>query len=67
MPKLKSHMIRVYEIIRIYYLNTKLCVYIIIHFIHSIQSDEHLPDMMWCREPFLEIMKDIDDLNYTDD
>ena len=52
--------------IRIYYIS-RLCTYIVIHFPHSNQSDERLPDIMWCREPFLEIMKDIDDLNYTDD
>ena len=42
-------------------------MHIIIHFIYSTQSDERLPDMMWCREPFLEVMKDIDDLNYAND
>ena len=36
-------------------------------FTYSTQSDERLPDMMWCREPFLEVMKDIDDLNYAND
>jgi len=26
------------------------------------QSNERLPDIIWCREPFLEAMNDIEDL-----
>ena len=44
------------------------CAYISMYFnVYSTQSDERLPDLMWCREPFLEIMKDIEDLNNADD
>ena len=29
----------------------------------SEQSEEHLPDIMWCREPFLENLNEIEALN----
>ena len=32
-------------------------------FIYSNQPNERLPDIIWCREPFLEVMKDIDDMS----
>ena len=30
---------------------------------HSIPTDEHLPDLMWCREPFFEELNEIEALN----
>ena len=27
------------------------------------QSEEHLPDIMWCREPFMEELTEIEALN----
>ena len=27
------------------------------------ESEERLPDMMWCREPFMEELNDIEALN----
>ena len=30
--------------------------------IYSNKSDEQLPDIIWCREPFLEALKDIKDI-----
>ena len=29
-------------------------------FIHS-SSDERLPDIVWCREPFMEVLNEIED------
>ena len=30
---------------------------------HSIPTDERLPDIMWCREPFFEELNEIEALN----
>ena len=30
---------------------------------HSIPTDEHLPDLIWCREPFFEELNEIEALN----
>ena len=29
---------------------------------HSNRTDEHLPDIMWCREPFMEALNEIEDI-----
>ena len=29
-------------------------------------SDERLPDIMWCRDPFMEALNEIEDINYVD-
>ena len=29
----------------------------------SNRSDEHLPNLMWCREPFMEALNEIEDIN----
>ena len=28
----------------------------------SNRTDEHLPDLMWCREPFMEALNEIEDI-----
>ena len=30
-------------------------------FYYSNRTDEHLPDLMWCREPFMEVLNEIKD------
>ena len=35
----------------------------IIFFKFSDQSEERLPDKIWCREPFLDELNEIEDLN----
>ena len=30
------------------------------------QNDEHLPDIMWCQDPFMEALNEIEDINYVD-
>ena len=30
---------------------------------HSIPTDERLPDIMWCQEPFFEELNEIEALN----
>ena len=29
----------------------------------SNQTDERLPDIMWCRDPFMEALNEIEDIN----
>ena len=29
----------------------------------SNSTDEHLPDIMWCRDPFMEALNEIEDIN----
>ena len=29
-------------------------------------DDERLPDIMWCRDPFMEALNEIEDINYVD-
>ena len=31
--------------------------------IHSPSTDERLPDLMWCREPFMEMLNEIEDID----
>ena len=39
----------------------------IIPFACSNQHDnEHLPDIVWCRDPFMEALNEIEDINYVD-
>ena len=35
----------------------------LLSFTCSNQVNEHLPDIMWCRDPFMEALKDIEDIN----
>ena len=42
------------------------CSYIM-PFLCSNQHDgEHLPDIIWCRDPFTEALNEIEDINYVD-
>ena len=38
-----------------------LYLFIVLHF--SNRSSERLPDIIWCREPFMEALKEIEDIN----
>ena len=31
--------------------------------IHSPSADERLPDLVWCREPFMEMLNEIEDID----
>ena len=37
------------------------CIKYLSHY--SNRSDERLPDIMWCREPFMEVLNEIEDIN----
>ena len=40
---------------------------LLISFACSAQHDgEHLPDIAWCRDPFMEALNEIEDINYVD-
>ena len=40
---------------------------LLISFAYSTQhSDERLPDIVWCRDPFMEALNEIEDINYVD-
>ena len=49
------------------YAHTYAHVYKILLFIvtcRNQQSSDQLSDIIWCREPFFEVMKEIEDMNY---
>ena len=35
----------------------------LLSFKYSNRTDERLPDIMWCRDPFMEVLKEIEDIN----
>ena len=43
------------------------CVYVMCFIIHTFtnrnRSSDQLPDIIWCREPFFEVMNEIEDIN----
>ena len=38
-----------------------LCI--LFHVVYSNRTDERLPDIMWCRDPFMEALNEIEDIN----
>ena len=41
-----------------------ICYHTIVHvYCYSNRTDERLPDIMWCREPFMEALNEIEDVN----
>ena len=46
------------------YVNKSMhCSYMFILRTYSNRTDEHLPDIMWCRDPFMEALNEIEDIN----
>ena len=39
---------------------------LLISFACSTQHSDELPDIMWCRDPFMEALNEIEDINYVD-
>ena len=39
------------------------CAVMFINFTCSNRTEERLPDIMWCRDPFMEALKEIEDIN----
>ena len=37
--------------------------YTYVMYIYSNHTNEDLPDIIWCREPFMEVLNDIKDIN----
>lgn len=35
----------------------------ILFHVYSNRTDERLPDIMWCRDPFMEALNEIEDIN----
>ena len=52
-----------------YYVMLTMLLQLIMLFMMSLtlicsnRTDEHLPNLMWCREPFMEALNEIEDIN----